>query len=186
AAAPESFSEIVVDDVRFSYPGSTTEALRGVDLRIGRGQVVALVGENGSGKTTLAKILAGLYDPTAGAVRWDGRDTREYSRVSVRDRVAVIFQDFVRYAFTARENIALGRHAAVPDDARVAEAASRSGAAGFLEALPHGYDTILSRMFKSGRDLSGGQWQRVAIARAFYRDAELMILDEPTAALDPR
>ncbi len=183
--APATFGEITVDDVRFSYPGSATEALRGVDLRIRRGQVIALVGENGSGKTTLAKILAGLYDPTGGAVRWDGRDTRSYSRVSVRDRVAVIFQDFVRYAFTARENIAFGR-AGEHDDARVAEAARRAGAAGFLEALPAGYDTILSRMFKGGRDLSGGQWQRVAIARAFYRDAQLMILDEPTAALDPR
>ncbi|MCM3660789.1 ABC transporter ATP-binding protein/permease [Georgenia satyanarayanai] len=183
--APPAFGEITVEDVRFSYPGSATEALRGVDLRIRRGQVVALVGENGSGKTTLAKILAGLYDPSAGAVRWDGRDTRTYSRVSVRDRVAVIFQDFVRYAFTARENIAFGR-AGKCEDARVAEAAGRAGAASFLEALPAGYETILSRMFKGGRDLSGGQWQRVAIARAFYRDAELMILDEPTAALDPR
>ncbi|WP_324649613.1 ABC transporter ATP-binding protein [Georgenia sp. H159] len=186
APAPESFAEIVVDDVHFGYPGSTSEALRGVDVRIRRGQVVALVGENGSGKTTLAKILAGLYDPTSGAVRWDGRDTREYSRVSVRERVAVIFQDFVRYAFTARENISVGRHTVEPDDGRVAEAAGRAGAAGFLESLPKGYDTILSRLFKGGRDLSGGQWQRVAIARAFYRDAQLMILDEPTAALDPR
>ncbi|MBD8061588.1 ABC transporter ATP-binding protein [Oceanitalea stevensii] len=184
--APPTFGEITVEDVRFSYPGSATEALRGVDLRIRRGQVVALVGENGSGKTTLAKILAGLYDPSAGAVRWDGRDTRAYSRVSVRDRVAVIFQDFVRYAFTARENIAFGRATADPDGGRVDEAARRAGAADFLEALPAGYDTILSRMFKGGRDLSGGQWQRVAIARAFYRDAQLMILDEPTAALDPR
>ncbi|WP_413452156.1 ABC transporter ATP-binding protein [Georgenia phoenicis] len=184
--APETFSEIAVEDVRFSYPGSGAEALRGVDLRIRRGQVIALVGENGSGKTTLAKILAGLYDPTAGAVRWDGRDTREYSRASVRDRVAVIFQDFVRYAFTARENIAFGRHTVEADEQRITEAAARSGADGFLEALPHGYDTILSRIFKGGRDLSGGQWQRVAIARAFYRDAQLMILDEPTAALDPR
>jgi len=186
APAPDGFEEITVEDVRFAYPGSSAEALRGVDLRIRRGQVVALVGENGSGKTTLAKILAGLYDPTDGAVRWDGRDTREYSRVSVRDRVAVIFQDFVRYAFTARENIAFGRYSDEPDDERVAEAAARSGAAGFLSALPRGYDTVLSRIFKGGRDLSGGQWQRVAIARAFYRDAELMILDEPTAALDPR
>lgn len=186
AEAPGGFEEIVVDDVRFSYPGGRTEALRGVDLRIRRGQVVALVGENGSGKTTLAKILAGLYDPTGGAVRWDGRDTRSYSRAAVRARVAVIFQDFVRYAFTARENIAVGRFDEDVDEARAVTAARRAGADGFLAALPEGYGTILSRMFKGGRDLSGGQWQRVAIARAFYRDAQLMILDEPTAALDPR
>jgi ATP-binding cassette subfamily B protein len=186
AEAPASVEEIVVDDVHFAYPGSRTEALRGVDLRIRRGQVVALVGENGSGKTTLAKILAGLYDPTAGAVRWDGHDTRSFSRAAVRARVAVIFQDFVRYAFTARENIAVGRFDDAVDDARTVAAARRAGADGFLAGLPEGYDTILSRMFKGGRDLSGGQWQRVAIARAFYRDAQLMILDEPTAALDPR
>ncbi|MEE6283066.1 ABC transporter ATP-binding protein [Georgenia sp. MJ170] len=183
---PVGFEEIVVDDVHFSYPGSQHEALQGVDVRIGRGQVVALVGENGSGKTTLAKILAGLYDPSAGAVRWDGTDTRTYSRVALREQVAVIFQDFVRYAFTGRENIELGRVAVGGDDTRMQEAAHRAGADSFLSGLPQGYDTILSRIFKGGRDLSGGQWQRVAIARAFYRDASLMILDEPTAALDPR
>ena len=183
---PAAFDEIVVDDVRFAYPGSEDEALRGVDMRIRRGQVVALVGENGSGKTTLAKILAGLYDPATGAVRWDGTDTRTYSRVGLRAQVAVIFQDFVRYAFSARENIELGRISLGSDEERTREAARRAGADGFLGALPQGYETTLSRIFKGGRDLSGGQWQRVAIARAFYRDAPLMILDEPTAALDPR
>ncbi|WP_299277384.1 ATP-binding cassette domain-containing protein [uncultured Georgenia sp.] len=186
APAPAQFQEIEVDDVRFRYPGSEAEALRGVSLRIRRGQVVALVGENGSGKTTLAKILAGLYEPTAGSVRWDGTDTRAFARRSVRDRVAVIFQDFVRYALSARENIAFGRYTPDVEEGRVAAAAERAGAAGVLEGLPQGYDTVLSRLFKGGRDLSGGQWQRVAVARAFYRDAQLMILDEPTAALDPR
>ncbi len=183
---PDTFEEIVVEDVHFTYPGASVEALAGADMRIRRGQVVALVGENGSGKTTLAKILAGLYDPTGGRVSWDGTDTRAFSRRHLREKVAVIFQDFVRYAFTARENIAVGRAEEPPDDERVLTAARRAGADGYLERLPLGYDTILSRLFKGGRDLSGGQWQRVAIARAFYRDAPLMILDEPTAALDPR
>src|SRR5690625_1646786 len=186
AAAPSGFEAISTAGLRFRYPGSDAEALAGVDVQIRRGQIVALVGENGSGKTTLAKILAGLYDPTGGDVSWDGTDTRTYARSSLRSRVAVIFQDFVRYAFTAEENVAIGRDVQSADAARVRHAARRAGAAPFLEKLPHGYETRLSRMFKGGRDLSGGQWQRVAIARAFYRDVPLMILDEPTAALDPR
>lgn len=183
---PTDFEVIAVEDVRFAYPGSSAEALKGVDLQIRRGQVVALVGENGSGKTTLAKVLAGLYDPSSGSVRWDGTDTRSYSRGALRTRVAVIFQDFVRYAFSARENIELGRVSHAGDDVRMHDAARRAGAESFLSSLPQGFETTLSRIFKGGRDLSGGQWQRVAIARAFYRDAQLMILDEPTAALDPR
>src|SRR5699024_12677327 len=171
---------------RFRYPGSDAEALAGVDVQIRRGQIVALVGENGSGKTTLAKILAGLYDPTGGDVSWDGTDTRSCARSSLRSRVAVICQDFVRYAFTAEENVAIGRDVHSADAARVRHAARRAGAAPVLEKLPHGYETRLSRMFKGGRDLSGGRWQRAAIARAFCRDAPLTLLDEPTAALHPR
>lgn len=186
AAAPSTFETITTRGLRFRYPGSDAEALRGVDVQIRSGQVVALVGENGSGKTTLAKILAGLYDASEGVVLWDGTDTRTYSRRDLRTRIAVIFQDFVRYAFTAEENIAIGGDLRSIQPERVHAAACRAGAGGFIERLPHGYHTRLSRMFKGGRDLSGGQWQRVAIARAFYRDAPLMILDEPTAALDPR
>lgn len=184
--APAGFENITTSGLRFRYPGSDVDALRGVDVRIRRGQVVALVGENGSGKTTLAKILAGLYDATDGVVAWDGTDTRTFSRRELRARVAVIFQDFVRYAFTAEENVAIGRDLRAIDRARVEEATHRAGAAWFIDRLPRGYQTRLSRIFKGGRDLSGGQWQRVAIARAFYRDSQLMILDEPTAALDPR
>lgn len=186
APAPDPFETIATEGVRFTYPGSEVEALRGVDVTIRRGQVVALVGENGSGKTTLAKILAGLYDPTGGAVRWDGQDMRSLDRASVRERVAPIFQDFVRYAFSATDNVAVGDVDAPADPERVRTAARRAGADGFLSGLPRGYDTMLSRLFRDGRDLSGGQWQRVAIARAFYRDAPLIILDEPTASLDPR
>ncbi len=186
APAPERFRRIEADGVRFTYPGSTTEALRGVDVEVGAGEVIALVGENGSGKTTLAKLLAGLYDPTGGEIRWDGTRTTDLDRATLRSRVAVIFQDFVRYAFTAADNVAVGDIGTPTDERRVRAAASSAGADGFLAAQPDGYATMLSRMFRGGRDLSGGQWQRVAIARAFYRDAPLVILDEPTASLDPR
>lgn len=185
-AEPPPFASISARGVRFTYPGSSTPALADVSLSVAAGEVVALVGENGSGKTTLAKILAGLYDADAGAVLWNGVDTRHYARAALRAQVAVIFQDFVRYALTARENIALGRPDAPVDPDRVRRAATVAGVARAIESLPSAYETVLSRLFADGRDLSGGQWQRVAIARAFYRDAPLVILDEPTAALDPR
>ncbi len=184
--APAAFDRIEAEGVRFTYPGSDVEALRGVDVEIRRGEVVALVGENGSGKTTLAKVLAGLYDPTGGEVRWDGTPTTALDRSSLRSRVAVIFQDFVRYAFPADENVAVSDIGTAIDEHRVRRAAADAGADEFLAALPQGYATMLSRLFRGGQDLSGGQWQRVAIARAFYRDSPLVILDEPTAALDPR
>ena len=181
--APERFDTIAVDDVSFTYPGTSRRALADVSMRVEAGEVIAIVGENGSGKTTLAKILAGLYEPDTGAVRWDDVDQVTLDRRSLRSRIAVIFQDFVRYALPAGENISAG---SAHDDARVRAAAHATGADRALEALPDGYDTILSRMFKGGRELSGGQWQRVALARAYYRDAPLVILDEPTSALDPR
>src|SRR5699024_5272303 len=184
--APEGFHEVAADQVTFTYPGSSRAAVRDASVRLEAGEVVALVGENGSGKTTLAKLLAGLYEPDAGAVRWDGSDIREWSLASIRSRIAVIFQDFVRYALSAEDNIATGDVSGAADPDRVARAARASGAAEAIEAMPEGYATPLSRLFAGGRDLSGGQWQRVAIARGYYRDAPLVILDEPSAALDPR
>jgi ATP-binding cassette, subfamily B, bacterial len=186
AAAPEGFAMLRVDDVRFRYPGSTVEALRGVHVELRAGEVVALVGENGSGKTTLAKILAGLYSPDSGKILWDDWDVAEFRPSSVRERVTVVFQDFVRYAVSATDNIAVGRIGSPVDPERVREAARSAGAEITLDSLPAGFDTVLSRMFSGGRDLSGGQWQRVALARSFYRDAPLVILDEPSALLDPR
>ena len=183
---PAVFRTVEARDVTFTYPGSNQPAVDGVSLHIEAGEVIALVGENGSGKTTLAKLLASLYDPDSGSVQWDGVDGREYARPALRERVAVIFQDFVRYALSAQENIALGRPEQPVDEQRVREAARTAGAERTIDALPGGYATPLSRMFVGGRDLSGGQWQRVALARAFYRDAPLVILDEPSAALDPR
>jgi ATP-binding cassette, subfamily B, bacterial len=186
AEAPTGFSTIRVEGVTFSYPEAAHPALRGVDVELSAGQIVALVGENGSGKTTLAKLLAGLYKPDAGAIRWDGRDLSEFGSSSVRERVTVVFQDFVRFALTATENIAAGRIGVPVDPERVRAAARSAGAERTLDGLPRGFDTILSRIFAGGQDLSGGQWQRIALARSFYRDAPLVILDEPTASLDPR
>jgi ATP-binding cassette subfamily B protein len=184
--APEGFERLVVDDLTFTYPGSRGPALEGVSLKVDRGAVVALVGENGAGKTTLAKLLAGLYRPDAGRILWDGTDVTICDPVSVRRSVAVVFQDFVRYQMPARDNIGMGRVERIDDLEGIAAAARQADADGYLSQLPRGYDTVLSRMWTGGRDLSIGQWQRVALARAFFRNAPFVIMDEPTAALDAR
>ncbi len=183
---PDRLGDVSVRDLTFTYPSNATSSLAGINIDIRAGQVVALVGENGSGKTTLAKLLAGLYLPQDGRITWAGQDVATMEIARVRSRVAVLFQDFVHYFLSARENIAMGRWERADDDAGIRRAAACSGAQSLLEALPHGYDTYLGPQFFGGSDLSGGQWQRVALARAFFRDAELVILDEPTAALDPR
>ncbi|HZN20405.1 MAG TPA: ABC transporter ATP-binding protein [Micromonosporaceae bacterium] len=185
-AAPAGFSTLRVEGVSFTYPAGHQPALRDVTMEIVRGQVVALVGENGSGKTTLAKLLCRLYRPQLGRILWDGVDIADVDADGLRDSVAVIFQDFVRYALTARTNIGVGRHIRLDDETSVLTAAKHAGADQFLAALPAGYDTILSAEYEGGKDLSVGQWQRVALARAFFRDAPFIILDEPTAALDAR
>ncbi|MEV5753838.1 ABC transporter ATP-binding protein [Actinoallomurus sp. NPDC052308] len=180
---PATFDAISTEDVWFTYPGAEEPSLRGVSVRIRAGQVVALVGENGSGKTTLAKILAGLYRPDAGEVRWDADRLSEVDLERLRENVSVIPQDYTHWPMTARHNIAMGR---TPDDAMIADAARASGADEVIEPLSQGYGTLLDRRFKDGHELSGGQWQRIAVARGFYRDAPLLICDEPTAALDAR
>ena len=184
--APRSFERISVEDVSFTYPDSDRPALDGVSLEIGRGEVVALVGENGSGKTTLAKIVAGLYGPDRGEVLWDETNVLDVDRDELRASIAVIFQDFQQYLLPARENVGMGRHEQIEDLEAVVTAAERADADEFLAGLPEGYETMLGREFSGGYDLSIGQWQRVALARAFFRDAPLVILDEPTAALDAR
>jgi ATP-binding cassette, subfamily B, bacterial len=184
--APPRFARLAVESVRFTYPDAIEPALDGVTLEIGAGEVVALVGENGSGKTTLAKIVGGLYQPQQGRVLWDGVDAATVDPDELRRAVAVVFQDFERYLLPARENVGLGRHERIDDLEAIVAAARRADADDFLNRLPEGYDTMLGREFAGGYDLSIGQWQRVALARAFFRDAPLVILDEPTAALDAR
>jgi ATP-binding cassette, subfamily B, bacterial len=186
APLPPHVGHLSVRDLTFTYPSRQAPSLRDLDIDVAPGQVVALVGENGSGKTTLAKLLAGLYLPQKGCISWDGQDLATTDISQVRKRVAVLFQDFVKYFLSARENIAMGRWERAEDFDSVRQAATRSGADAFLEALPNGYNTYLGPQFFGGSDLSTGQWQRVALARAFFRDAELVILDEPTASLDPR
>ncbi|HTA04585.1 MAG TPA: ABC transporter ATP-binding protein [Streptosporangiaceae bacterium] len=179
------FEKIELDGVSFTYQGSVRRALDQVSLTIPAGKVVALVGENGSGKTTLAKLLAGLYVPQEGSIRIDGSELSGFDSNSWRESVAVLFQDFIRYALSAEDNIRLGR-VGTDSEAEVRAAARAAGADGFLGSLPDGYETILSPQFAHGQDLSLGQWQRVALARAFFRDAPLVILDEPSASLDAR
>jgi ATP-binding cassette subfamily B protein len=184
--APEQFTEIRLEDVTFSYPDAERPAVRGVSMRLRRGEIIALVGENGSGKSTLASLLAGLYQPQSGRVRWDGRDLTTFDPASVRQRVAVVMQEPTRWPLQARTSITIGRYERPSLHPHI-EAAARAGdAPEFLMELPRQYETLLSRDFTDGADLSGGQWQRLAVSRAFYRDAPLLICDEPTANLDAR
>jgi len=175
-----------VDALSFAYPGTTRRVLDNVSLEVGAGEVVALVGENGSGKTTLVKLISGLYAPAAGRVLWNGVDASLLDPETVRADMTVLFQDYVQYHLTARDNILLGRPAAPTSDEAVRAAAERAGAAPFIDLLPAGYDTRLGREFYEGFELSVGQWQRLALARAFYRGGSFLVLDEPTASLDPR
>jgi ATP-binding cassette, subfamily B, bacterial len=181
--APGTFERITVEDVVFTYPGSSAPALQGMSIIIDRGEVIALVGENGSGKTTLAKILSGLYEPDSGRVRWDDTDLADVDPDQLRRHIAVIAQDHTRWPLTAKQNISMGTDKG--EDA-LTSAAEVAGADQVVAELPHGYNTLLDRRFKDGHELSGGQWQRIAVARGFYRDAPLLICDEPTAALDAR
>ncbi len=183
---PLELNELRADHVSFVYPSRSEPSLVDASLVVRPGEVVALVGENGSGKTTFAKLLAGLYTPASGSIMWDGADISSFDPSSFRERVAVIFQDFIRYHLSARENIAMGDHRRFDDMDAIVTAARAAGLHETLTSLEHGYETLLGPEFYGGSDISGGQWQRVALARAFFRQAPIVILDEPTAALDPR
>ena len=185
AVVPDRLHDIEFRDVSFRYPRSDRLVLKGVSFNITAGESVAIVGENGAGKTTLVKLIARFYDPTEGAIYLDGRDLREYDLEDLRRHIGVIFQDFVRYDLSARENIGLGQVELLEDDDRIKQAASKGGALDLVNRLPHGYDTVLGKEFEEGVDLSGGEWQKIALSRAFMREAQVLILDEPTAALDP-
>lgn len=175
---------IEVKDLTFTYPGSSGPALKNVSLRISRGEKVAIVGPNGSGKTTLAKVLCGLYEPDSGSVLLDGKDAGLMDREGYRKLFSVVFQDFMLYYLTAAENIKLGDTSVAGSEERLKEVAAKAGIATFLENLPEGYDTMLGHHTEGGRELSWGEWQKIAIARALYRDAPVLILDEPSSSLD--
>jgi len=174
------------ENVGFRYPGSQRWAVRGLSFAFEPHERVALVGENGAGKTTLVKLLARLYDPDEGRILLDGVDLRDYDLDSLRKNIGIIFQDFVRYDFILRENIGVSQVEALGDEARIREAARRSLADSVATRVPQGFDQMLGRRFDNGVELSGGEWQKVALARAYMRDAQVLILDEPTAALDAR
>ncbi len=171
-------------DVSFKYPNREAWALQHVSLQIAPGEKLALVGANGAGKTTFIKLLTRLYDPDEGQILLDGIDLREFDLDELRDRVGVIFQDFVHYNATAKENIGFGQIKALEDQPRIDSAAERGGASEVVDSLPQKYETMLGHWFERGNDLSGGQWQKMALGRAFMREAEVLVLDEPTSALD--
>ncbi|MCE2563229.1 ABC transporter ATP-binding protein [Komagataeibacter sp. FNDCF1] len=174
------------ENVGFRYPGTECWAVRNLDLTIGAGETVALVGENGAGKTTIVKLLTRLYEPDEGRITVDGVSLRDMDLADLRAHIGVIFQDFVRYSLTAAENIAVGRIEALSDTARITAAAHEGLAEDVVDRLPRGYDQPLGKRVAGGRELSGGEWQKIAISRAYMRDADLLILDEPTSALDAR
>lgn len=180
----EPINEIEFRDVSFSYPGTKCLVLQNINFTVRRGQLLALIGKNGAGKTTIIKLLCGLYAPTSGVILINGKDIREYSPRSLQEHIAVIFQDFGHYQFTVQENIGLGRVAFTDDLDAIEAAARRSGASGIVDDLPARYRTVLGRWFEHGHELSMGQWQKIALARAYFRNGSMLILDEPTAALD--
>jgi len=185
--APRPMCEgVVFENVSFTYPGNDRLVLDRLNLRIGLGERIALVGANGQGKTTIVKLLARQYDPTAGRILLDGIDLREYDVEDLHRIFGVIFQDFMHYDMTARQNIAIGRIETEARDDEIELAARKSLANAVISRLPQGYDQVLGRRFEGGVDLSGGEWQKIALARAYLRDAQILVLDEPTAALDAR
>ena len=173
-------------DVSFQYPGTERLVLDRLNFSLEPGERIALIGQNGQGKTTIVKLITRLYDPSGGRILLDGTDLRDYDITDLCKEIGVIFQDFMRYEMTARENIAVGRIEFLPDLHRIRAAAEKSLADGVIYRLPKSYEQMLGRRFEGGVDLSGGEWQKLALARAYLREAQVLILDEPTAALDAR
>jgi len=184
---PKTMKEgFTFENVGFRYPQMGKWVLRNLSFTLNPGEKLALVGENGAGKTTLVKLLSRLYDPNEGRILFEGHDLREYNLDDLRSSVGVIFQDYVKYHLTAEENIAVGRIEELHNHSKIREAAEQSFANVVIEKLPEGYKQMIGRWFKQGTNLSGGEWQKIAIARAYMREAQILILDEPTASLDAR
>jgi ATP-binding cassette, subfamily B, bacterial len=184
-AVPHSFLQgITLENVSFSYPGQRGKVLQNISLNIGAGEVVALVGANGAGKSTLVKLLCRLYEPDSGKITMEGVELNDYAVKDLRRHISVVFQDFVRYYMTVRENIRLGDITIPTASGKIEEAAAKANADAFIEKLPHGYDTLLGRWFNGGEEISLGEWQKIVLARSFLRDAPFVILDEPTSSLD--
>jgi ATP-binding cassette subfamily B protein len=173
-------------NVSFHYPGNSRMVLKNASFKLAPAERIAIVGENGQGKTTIVKLLTRLYEPSEGQILLDGKDLRDYDLESLWSEIGVIFQDFMRYEMTAAENIAIGKIDDRDNSFRIRTAANKSLAEAVIRRLPHGFDQVLGSRFEGGMDLSGGEWQKIALARAYLRDAQLLILDEPTAALDAR
>ena len=185
APVPERIEQgIAFENVTFQYPGTNRQVFAGINLRVQPGEVIALVGENGAGKTTLVKLLCRLYDPTEGCITVDGVDLRNFNPVALRRRVSVLFQDYVHYHLSVAENIWVGDVTRPPDPGQIEAAGRRAGVDEVVQKLDNGYETVLGRWFDDGAELSIGEWQKLALARAFFRDAPLIILDEPSSALD--
>ncbi len=185
ALKPNLVQGIHVENVNFSYPNSARKVLNNIQFTLEPGKVVALVGANGSGKTTLIKLLCRLYDPETGSITIDGIDLRQVDPIQWRKKISVVFQDYVHYQLTALENIWIGNTESVVNNDAIQAAAVKSGADSFIQQLPQGYTTHLGTWFEDGKELSGGEWQKIALARAFYRDSDIIVLDEPTSSLDP-
>ncbi len=188
--SPARFPAVLQEGIRFNgvtfrYPGADHTVLENFSLTIPAGRFVAFVGPNGAGKSTFIKLLCRFYDPDVGSLQIDGVDLREFSQAELRSRITVLFQEPVRYNATAAENISLGEIRTEPSEQHIRTAADSAGAADVIAALPHGYDNLLGKTFLDGEELSAGEWQRIALARAFYRSAPILILDEPTSAMDP-
>lgn len=182
----DEIKELSVENLSFQYNGQLLPVLKDISFRIRKGQKVALIGENGCGKTTLIKCLAGLYETAPSMIQINGQPLTNIKTESYRKRISVLFQDYIQYNFTARENIGFGNVKKLNDIAEIQRAAKSTGIDSYLTQLPYQYETMLGKFFAGSDELSGGQWQKIALSRALYRNSDLMILDEPTSALDPR
>ncbi len=190
ASAPVSMpgplgNKIVAENISFTYPGNSSKALDSISFELNKGEILAIVGPNGAGKSTLARLLCRLYDPDEGSIHYDGSDIRHFEPDVYRKQFSVIFQDFMLYNLTAGENIRMGNIGEDSNENRITESAKNSGVHQLIENLPKGYDTLIGNLFEESRELSWGEWQKIALARALYRDAAVLIMDEPSSSLDP-